>query len=105
MKSEEAEMIARDVREWLSQLEKEGELLRIREEIKLEPDIGALGKAVCDIQGPGVLAENVSGYKTKLCVGLHGAFRRTAMAMGLTKNASFGEIKEKWMAMISFEQA
>ena len=58
-------MIAKDLREWLSQLEKEGELLKIKEELKLEPDIAALGKAVCDIQGPGILAENVAGYDTR----------------------------------------
>jgi UbiD family decarboxylase len=89
-------VIAKDLREWLSQLEKEGELLRIKEELKLEPDIAALGKAVCDIQGPGILAENVAGYETKLCIGLNAAFRRTAMALGLPKEASFDEIKAKW---------
>ncbi len=89
-------MIARDMREWISQLEKEGELLRVKDELKLEPDIGAIGKAICDLQGPGLLAENVYGYNTRLCMGLHAAFRRTAMAMGLPKEASFKEIKDKW---------
>ncbi|MFC2001331.1 UbiD family decarboxylase [Chloroflexota bacterium] len=89
-------MIARDLREWLGQLESEGELLRIKEELSLEPDIGALGKAVCDLQGPGILAENIAGYKTGLCIGLSASFKRSAMAMGLPSEASFKEVKAKW---------
>ncbi len=89
-------MIARDLREWIAQLEKEKELLRIKDEIKLEPDVGAIGKAICDLQGPGVLAENVYGYKTGVSIGLSAAYRRTAMAMGLPKTASYDEIKTKW---------
>ncbi len=89
-------MIAWDLREWLDQLEKENELLRIKEELNLEPDIGAIGKAVCDLQGPGILAENIAGYKIKLCIGLSASFKRTAMALGLAKEANFGEIKGKW---------
>jgi UbiD family decarboxylase len=89
-------MIARDLREWLDQLDSEGNLLRIKEELNLEPDIGALGKAVCDLQGPGILAENISGYNTQLCIGLSASFKRSAMALGLPREASFKEIKEKW---------
>ncbi|MFC2039596.1 UbiD family decarboxylase [Chloroflexota bacterium] len=89
-------MIARDLREWISQLEKDGDLIRIKEELKLEPDIGALGKATCDIQGPAILAENIEGYETPVAMGLHAAFRRCGMAMGLPKDASFRDIKNKW---------
>jgi UbiD family decarboxylase len=89
-------MIARDLREWLDQLENEGELIRIKEQLNLEPDIGALGKALCELQGPGVLVENVARYKTGLCIGLGASFSKTAMALGLPKDASFHEIKTKW---------
>ena len=89
-------MIARDLRSWLNQLEEAGDLMKIPDELRLEPDIAALGKAVCDLQGPAILAENVYGYKTKLCIGLSAAFRRMAMALGLPKEASFHDIKAKW---------
>ncbi len=90
-------MIARDLREWIEQLKKEGDLLSLPNEIKLEPDMGAIGKAICDLQGPGVLAEKVYGYdNARVAIGLCAAFRRSAMAMGLPKTASFKEIKTKW---------
>ncbi|MFC1872280.1 UbiD family decarboxylase [Chloroflexota bacterium] len=91
-------MIARDLREWIDQLEKAGELIRIKEELKLEPDIGALGKAVCDLEGPGIFAENIAGYNTPLSICLHASFRRTGMAMGLPKDATFRQIKDKWLS-------
>ena len=66
-------MIHRDLREWIDDLENNGELLRIKEEIKLEPDVGAIGRAVCDFRGPGILAENIAGYHdARLSLFLHG---------------------------------
>ena len=87
-------MIYRDFREWIVGLEKEGELIRIKEEIHLEPDSGAIGRAVLDIDGPGILAENIYGYETKMTTGLFASLRRVALAMGLPKTASFKEMKE-----------
>ena len=87
-------MIYRDFREWIAHLEQEGELVRVKREIHLEPDSGAIGRAILDIDGPAVLAENVYGYETKMATGLFASLRRVAMAMGLPKNASFKEQKE-----------
>jgi len=73
-------MAYRDLRDWIEHLEKDGELIRIKDEISIEPDAGAIGRAVCDLEGPGVLAENVAGFKTSLAIGLHASWRRAAMA-------------------------
>jgi len=91
----------RDLREWIDHLESEGELLRLKEEISLEPDIGAIGKAICDmnkggLSAPGIVAENIVGCNTTLAIGLDAAWNRTAMAFGLPKDASFKEQKEAW---------
>ena len=91
-----------DLREWIDHLEDEGELLRLKEEISLEPDIGAIGQAICDmnkrgLNAPGIVAENIVGCNTKLAIGLDAAWNRTAMAFGLPKDASFNEQKEVWL--------
>ncbi|MDP2728648.1 MAG: UbiD family decarboxylase, partial [Dehalococcoidia bacterium] len=90
-------MAYRDLREWIDHLDQEGELLRIKEEINLEPDAGAIGRAICDIQGPGILAENVAGFENRMSICLHASFRRAAMAMGLPKETSLREQKQAWL--------
>lgn len=91
-------MAYRGMREWIDHLEKEGELLRIPEEINLEPDAGALGRAVCDIEGPGILAENIVGFTdSRMSIGLHASYRRTAMAMGLPKDTSRQAQIDAWI--------
>ena len=51
-------MIYRDMREYINHLRKEGELITLEEEIALEPDVGAIARALCDVRGPAVLAKN-----------------------------------------------
>ncbi len=87
----------RDLRDWIQALEKEGDLLRIKEEVRPEPDAGAIGRAVCDIEGPGIFFENVSGFTTPLTTCLHGAWRRAAMAMGLPKEATKRQQVQAWL--------
>ena len=89
-------MAYRDLRDWIEHLEKDGELIRIKDEISIEPDAGAIGRAVCDLEGPGVLAENVAGFKTPLAIGLHASWRRAAMAVGLPKISSHREQVAAW---------
>ena len=92
-------MIYRDLRQWISLLEKEGELLRIKEEINLEPDVGAIGAACREIDGPGILAEKIAGYRNAcLSIYLPGSLRRAGMALGLPKEkTSPKEQKETWL--------
>jgi UbiD family decarboxylase len=92
----------RDLRGWIDHLEAEGELLRLREEIQLEPDVGAIAKAICEInkrgeRAPGILAENIVGCETRLAIALDAAWDRTAIAFGLPKDASLKEQKEAWL--------
>ncbi|MBI2832506.1 MAG: UbiD family decarboxylase [Chloroflexi bacterium] len=92
----------KDLREFISRLEKEGELVRVKEEVKLEPDVGAMGTAILDlnehgVEAAGALCENVYGCDLPLSIGLQSSFRRTALAYGLPKTASFKELKQAWL--------
>lgn len=92
----------KDLREFIKALEAEGELLRIKEEVKLEPDIGAIGSAIAELNdrganAPGVMCENIAGCDYPLAIGLQSSYRRTAIAYGLPKSAGFKELKKAWM--------
>lgn len=86
----------RDLRDWVDHLEKNDELIRIREQIQIEPDAGAIGRAVCDLEGPAVLAENVAGFETPMSIGLHASWRRSAMAVCLPKMSGHKEQLRAW---------
>ncbi len=91
-------MIYSDLREWITDLDKHGELLRIKEEINLESDVGAIGQACRAVNGPGILAERIHGYKdARLSIYLPGSLQRAGMALGLSKEASPREQKEVWL--------
>ncbi|MDA4129172.1 MAG: UbiD family decarboxylase [Thaumarchaeota archaeon] len=86
----------KDLRDWIERLSKENDLWVLEDEVSPEPDIGAIGKAVCDIQGPAALIKNVKGYKIPVAIGMHAAWRREAKALGLPADASHDEITEAW---------
>lgn len=90
-------MIYKDLREWIEALDKEGDLLRLKDELPLEPNAGAAARASCNLQGPGILFEKPAGYHRKMAISLHGAFRRTAMAMGLPSSATNRQQMEHWI--------
>ncbi|MBI4186462.1 MAG: UbiD family decarboxylase [Chloroflexi bacterium] len=86
-----------DLREWIAHLESEGEFLSLKEEIKLEPDAGAISRALCDVRGPGIIAENIHGFKdARLAIGLGASWQRAAMALGLPKKATQKEQVKAW---------
>lgn len=63
-------MAHKNFRDFLSMLQDEKELLTVPEEVPPEPDVGAMGRATCDMEmngrGPAILCENVCGYKIPL---------------------------------------
>jgi len=52
---------ARDLREWLASLKSDGDLWEIENEVMPEPDIGAIGKAISETQGPAALIHRIKG--------------------------------------------
>ncbi|MBI2832129.1 MAG: UbiD family decarboxylase [Chloroflexi bacterium] len=91
-----------DLREFMKDLDKHGELMRIKREVKLEPDIGAMGAAIAemndrDINAPAILCEKIYGCDLPLAIGLQSSYRRTAIAYGLPPDSGFKELKKAWM--------
>jgi UbiD family decarboxylase len=70
-------------RQFLEQLEAEGELIRIAEPVALEFVAGALCRQLSDADGPAALLERVDGFAAPLAVNLYGPRRRIARALGV----------------------
>ncbi len=51
-----------DMREWISLLEKAGELRRVTAEVNWDREIGAVARRVLEKKGPALLFENIKGY-------------------------------------------
>ena len=55
-------MAFHDLRSYLSRLEEEGELKRVRAEVDWNQEIGAMTRLVCERREPAPLFENIKGY-------------------------------------------
>ncbi|MCM3697827.1 non-oxidative hydroxyarylic acid decarboxylases subunit C [Paenibacillus macerans] len=87
-------MAYQDLREFLSVLEQEGQLLNIEEEVKPEPDIGAAGRAVANLgeSSPALLFNNIYGYQNaRIAMNMIGSWENHALMLGLPKNAPVKE--------------
>jgi 4-hydroxy-3-polyprenylbenzoate decarboxylase len=90
-------MAYHDLREWISTLEKEGELARITCEVDWNREIGAVAREVLNRKkGPALLFENVTGYSNTWCrktfVNSMAARERVALAVGLPKDTPYRDI-------------
>jgi UbiD family decarboxylase len=82
-------MAYKDLREFLSVLEKNGQLLRITEPVLPEPDIASAACAGTKLgdQSPALLFENIKGYKTaKIAMNVHASWPNHALAIGMAKD-------------------
>jgi UbiD family decarboxylase len=79
-----------DTRQWIANLEQQGELGRIRAEVDWDREIGALTRRVLEKKGPALLFENIKGYRNgrcnKLFVSGLGARSRLALALGFPRD-------------------
>src|SRR5947209_7990196 len=84
-----------DLRGFLATLEAEKQLLRIHQEVKLEPDLGAAGCAVSKLDGntaPALLFENIDGFENaRVALNVHGSWANHALMLGLPKNTPLRE--------------
>jgi len=88
-----------DLREFIDQLEAEGELRRVKAEVDWHHEAGAMSRLACERRGPAPLFENIKGYPGhKLASVLLGPGRplhaRSAIALGVDKAASPLELIE-----------
>ena len=80
-----------DLREFLSVLESEKLLLRIAEQVNLEPDLAAAACALTklDEASPAILFNNVAGYHAaQVAMNVHGSWPNHALALGMDKKTS-----------------
>jgi 4-hydroxybenzoate decarboxylase len=83
-----------DLRSYLETLDKEGQLLRIVEEVAPEPDLGAAANAVSRLgdTAPGLYFDNVTGFTdARIALNLHGSWTNHALAMGLPPSTGVKE--------------
>ena len=83
-----------DLREFLQVLEAEKQLLRIDEEVSLEPDLGAAGCALTQLggAGPALQFDNIKGYtNARVVMNVHGSWANHALLLGMDKDTSIRE--------------
>jgi vanillate/4-hydroxybenzoate decarboxylase subunit C len=93
-----------DLRSFLAALDDNGQLIRISEAVKLEPDLGAAGRAVSNLDGntaPALLFDNIDGFQdAKVALNVHGSWANHALMLGLPANApvkqQFFELADRW---------
>lgn len=74
-----------DFRTYLGVLEQAGDLIRIREPLELDYDIGALCRQLSDADGPAALVQKVKGSDVPLAVNVYGTRARVARALGVSE--------------------
>jgi UbiD family decarboxylase len=86
----------------LEKTEAEGQLVRIKEKVRPEPDIRAAACAAARLPGgPVLLFEHIQGYGDKqVAMNVHGSWQNHALMLGLPKGASlktqFYEVSKRW---------
>jgi UbiD family decarboxylase len=81
----------KDLREFLSVLEEEKQLLRIHDQVMLEPDLGAAACALTQIGegSPAIYFDNIAGYSSaRVAMNVHGSWSNHALALGMDKDAT-----------------
>ncbi len=72
----------KDLRDFIDQLEKQGELKRIHTEVDPNLEMTEICDRVLRAEGPALLFENPKGYSTPVLANLFGTPKRVAMGMG-----------------------
>ncbi len=87
----------RDFREFLSLLEQENQLVRVKGPVMPEPDLSAIGRAAPDLEnGPAVLIEKVNGYRYPVALNVQGSWQNHALMLNLPKDTP---LKEQFFAL------
>ncbi|NYE58558.1 menaquinone biosynthesis decarboxylase [Carboxydothermus ferrireducens] len=84
-------MAFRDLREFIAELEKRGELKRIKVPVSPELEITEITDRVSKAYGPALLFENVSGYDVPVLMNAFGSYERMKLALGVDRLDDIGE--------------
>jgi vanillate/4-hydroxybenzoate decarboxylase subunit C len=96
-------MAYQDFRDFLDTLEKEGQLLRVTQQVMPEPDLGAAARAISNISenAPALVFDNIYGYeKAQVALNVIGSWANHALMMKLPKSTpvkeQFFEFARRW---------
>ncbi|GMQ90872.1 MAG: 4-hydroxy-3-polyprenylbenzoate decarboxylase [Gammaproteobacteria bacterium] len=84
----------KSLREFISALEQQGELKRIRQEVDPNLEMTEISQRVLKSQGPALLFENPKGHGFPVLTNLFGTTRRVALGMGQTSLGGLREVGE-----------
>ncbi|MGJ5756040.1 UbiD family decarboxylase [Streptomyces puniciscabiei] len=94
-----------DLRGFLDALDKEGQLLRVAEQVLPEPDIAAAANAAPRLgdAAPALFFDNVKGFtNARIAMNVHGSWANHALALGLPKETGakeqVAEFARRWEA-------
>jgi 4-hydroxy-3-polyprenylbenzoate decarboxylase len=77
-----------DMREWIAQLDKDGELRRITAEVDWDRELGAIARRVLEKRGPALLFEAIKGYRAGRCTKLFTGGLATRERLALSRRTS-----------------
>ncbi|XTZ09880.1 MAG: UbiD family decarboxylase, partial [cyanobacterium endosymbiont of Rhopalodia yunnanensis] len=75
--------MARDLREFINQLEQRGQLRRIKALVDPDLEITEISNRILQAGGPGLLFENVKGSNFPVAINLMGTIERICWAMNM----------------------
>jgi phenylphosphate carboxylase beta subunit len=97
-------MAYRDLREFIEQLEKEGELQRITAEVDWNLELSHISKLNDEKGGPALLFENVKGYGTPVFCSALASPKRLAVALDFPRHLSVMGCAKEWMQRLMKEK-
>ena len=86
---------AQTLGDFLGVLEQHGQLLRIHDQVSLEPDLAAAACALTQLgeTSPAVLFDAIAGYHdARIVLNVHGSWPNQALALGMDRDASLRDL-------------
>ncbi|MGB7466207.1 MAG: non-oxidative hydroxyarylic acid decarboxylases subunit C [Candidatus Acidiferrum sp.] len=85
----------KDLRDFLQLLETQKQLLRIVDEVSLEPDLAAAGRAINQVAGensPAIHFTRLKGYQNaEVVMNVHGSWPNLALVLGMPKDSTLNQ--------------
>lgn len=95
-------MAYKDLQDFISHLEKNGQLKRITAEVDAELEITEIADRVSKKYGPALLFENVKGSNYPVLINAMGTYERMSMALGVDKLDDIGNDIEEFIDMSNY---
>lgn len=86
-----------DLRDFVAQCEKVGQLKRVKAEVDWDLEISHVAKVVEEKSGPALLFEKVKGYTSPVLTGAFGTTERLAVILGKDPKLSMVQLTQEWV--------